>query len=199
MTRRTPSGGNTPSRSRKSIARTIAYATATDDGDKPEPAPAPPEPKPEPAAPEPPKAEAKPESAPAPKPETKPEPKPEPKAEAAPAPAPPAPPPPVEDIGPIYEPLPKPKEIRHDDPDAAAPPPGLVPRGDSRSMRRGAGGSEEFVLLYRYQTFVISRAGVVGKRGVWKVVEYPTMGHASHAYAQECSRLATLGYTDFRG
>ncbi|HTJ45214.1 MAG TPA: hypothetical protein VL463_24075 [Kofleriaceae bacterium] len=105
----------------------------------------------------------------------------------------------AEPLGPIYEPLPKPKEIPVEDPEMSAPPPGIVPRGDSRSFRRREGAVEDFVLIYRFQTFVISRSGVVGKRGRWKVVEYPTMGHASHAYAQECSRLTTQGYNDFRG
>jgi hypothetical protein len=73
-----------------------------------------------------------------------------------------------------------------------------VPRGDSRSFRRQAGGVEDFILIYRFQTFVISRTGVVGKRGRWKVVEYPTMGAASHAYAQECSKLQSQGFVDFR-
>ena len=214
MARRTPTR-DAPPRSRKSIARTIAYSTATGEvGDTaaeatpPEPEAMPAEPEAKPAEPEakPAEAEVKPppksisDAKPAPPPVEKPAPPaPAPPAPAPPAPLAPAPAPPADSLGPIYEPLPKPKEIVHDDPDAAAPPPGLVPRGDSRSFRRGAGAGEEFVLIYRFQTFVISRSGVVGKRGRWKVVEYPTMGAASHAYAQECSRLATLGYTDFRG
>ena len=180
-------------RSRKTVARLVAYSTATGDADKPEPAA---EAKPEPAA------EARPEPAAEARPEPRSEPKAEAKPEPAPAPAPAPKPAPVaadEPIGPIYEPLLKPKEIPVEDPEAAAPPPGVAPRGDSRSMRRAAAGGDEFILIYRFQTFVIQRAGVVGKRGRWKVVEYPTMGHASHAYAQECSRLTMQGFTDHRG
>lgn len=102
-------------------------------------------------------------------------------------------------VGPIYEPLPKPRDITYEDPSSPAPPPGPVPRGDSRSMRRHGDAGEEFILIYRAMNAVISRSGLVGKRGTWKVVEYPTMGHASHAYAQECSRLVGQGFTDFRG
>src|SRR5262249_27355078 len=139
-----------------------------------------------------------PEPAKAHKPEPTPMPAPPPAPAAPVAPAPVAPALAVEP-GPIYEPLLRPKEIPVEDPDAAAPPPGVVPRGDSRSFRRQAGSVEDFVLIYRFQTFVISRAGIVGKRGHWKVVEYPTMAHASHAYAQECSKLQAQGFVDFRG
>jgi hypothetical protein len=69
-----------------------------------------------------------------------------------------------------------------------------VPAGDSRSFRRG----NEFALVYRLQTFVISRVGVVGTRGVWRVVEYPTSPAASNSYARECSRFRDEGYSDYR-
>ena len=55
----------------------------------------------------------------------------------------------------------------------------------------------EFALIYR-QTYVISRFGVVGTRGQWRVVEYPTSASASHAYAKECSRFVSEGFSDYR-
>jgi hypothetical protein len=223
---RRPSAPGAPQRSRKSLQHLVAYSRKAGepagDGDAAPSDDTPVEDKPaddsimspggmteQEASPEagapvpqadeaPPKTEAaKPEPAPPPAP-----------APVAPAPA-PAPPPAVtapapvaaatDELGPIYEPLPKPKDIPVEDPESAAPPPGLVPRGDSRSMRRGAGAAEEFLLIYRFQSFLVSRTGTVGKRGRWKVVEYPTVGHASHAYAQECSRLLGQGFADFRG
>src|SRR5258706_418385 len=78
-----------------------------------------------------------------------------------------------------------------------ARPPGAVPSGDSRSMRRRT-DHYEFALVYRIQTFVISRTGEVGKRGQWRVVEYPTPSSASHAYAKECSRFVSEGFSDYR-
>jgi hypothetical protein len=93
--------------------------------------------------------------------------------------------------------MPGPREIPTGRPDDPARPPGLVPSGDSRSMRRRA-DVHEFALIYRRQTFVISRFGVVGTRGQWRVVEYPTSAAASHAYAKECSRFVSDGFSDYR-
>ena len=73
-------------------------------------------------------------------------------------------------------------------------PPGAVPPGDSRSLRK----DNEFALVYRQGTFVISRFGVVGQRGQWRVVEYPTSASASHSYAKECSRFVAEGFSDYR-
>ena len=93
--------------------------------------------------------------------------------------------------------MPGPREIPEGDPGDPAAPPGRVPAGDSRSMRRRA-DRHELALIYRLQTFVISRFGVVGTRGVWRVVEYPTSASASHAYAKECSRFVSDGFSDYR-
>lgn len=90
--------------------------------------------------------------------------------------------------------MPGPREIPSGEPGDPAPAPGTVPRGDSRSLRRG----DEFALIYRVQTFVISRFGRVGTRGQWRVVEYPTSASASHAYAKEASRFVSEGFTDYR-
>jgi hypothetical protein len=91
--------------------------------------------------------------------------------------------------------MPHPLDIPPGVPADAASAPGLVPRGDSRSMRR----DHLFVLIYRLGTFVVTRAGELGQRGVWRVIEYPTSPAASNAYARECSRWVDTGYTDFRG
>lgn len=100
---------------------------------------------------------------------------------------------------PKFEPLLPPGAIpTDDDPEASAPPPGLAPPGDSRSLRRDQGGGEEFVFIYRSTSFLIQRAGMVGKKGSWSCVEYPHIGSASHAYAQECSRLTGEGFRDLR-
>jgi predicted DNA-binding WGR domain protein len=64
-------------------------------------------------------------------------------------------------------------------------------------MRRRA-ERYEFALIYRSQTFVISRFGTVGTRGQWRVVEYPTSAAAGHAYAKECSRFVADGFSDYR-
>lgn len=93
--------------------------------------------------------------------------------------------------------MPGPREIPAGHPDDAASPPGRVPAGDSRSMRRRA-ERYEFALVYRIQTYVISRVGAVGTRGQWRVVEYPTPTMASHAYAKECSRFVSEGFSDYR-
>jgi hypothetical protein len=90
--------------------------------------------------------------------------------------------------------MPGPREIPDGDPEDKAEPPGHVPRGDSRSLRRG----NEFALIYRVQTSVISRFGVVGTRGQWRVVEYPTPSAASNSYAKECSRFVAEGFSDYR-
>jgi hypothetical protein len=90
--------------------------------------------------------------------------------------------------------MPGPREIPGGAPTDPAPAPGAVPPGDSRSLRRGT----DFALIYRVGTFVISRSGTVGVRGQWRVVEYPTLPAASHAYAQEASRFVTEGFTDYR-
>jgi len=90
--------------------------------------------------------------------------------------------------------MPGPREIPGGEPNDPAPAPGTVPRGDSRSLRRG----NEFALIYRVQTFVITRTGVVGTRGQWRVVEYPTSSAASHAYAKEASRFVSEGFSDYR-
>jgi predicted DNA-binding WGR domain protein len=93
--------------------------------------------------------------------------------------------------------MPGPREIPAGRPDDPASPPGQVPAGDSRSMRRRT-DVYEFALIYRIQTYVISRFGVVGTRGQWRVVEYPTSAAAGHAYAKECSRFVSDGFSDYR-
>jgi hypothetical protein len=91
--------------------------------------------------------------------------------------------------------MPGPREIPTGSPDDPAAPPGVVPPGDSRSLRRHG----EFALVYRQDTFVITRTGTVGTRGAWRVVEYPTSAAAGHAYAKECSRFVSEGFSDYRG
>jgi hypothetical protein len=93
--------------------------------------------------------------------------------------------------------MPGPREIPDGHPDDPASPPGRVPPGDSRSLRRRV-DRHEFALVYRIQTYVISRVGVVGTRGQWRVVEYPTPTMASHAYAKQCSRFVSEGFSDYR-
>jgi len=93
--------------------------------------------------------------------------------------------------------MPGPREIPPGNPDEPAPPPGFVPPGDSRSLRRRT-DAHEFALIYRVQTHVIVRFGKVGTRGQWRVVEYPTSASASHAYAKECSRFVSDGFSDYR-
>lgn len=90
--------------------------------------------------------------------------------------------------------MPGPKDIPGGEPEDVAPAPGKVPRGDSRSFRRGG----EFALVYRIDTYVISRIGPVGKRGQWRVIEYPTTLAASNYYARECSRYVSEGFSDYR-
>jgi hypothetical protein len=105
-----------------------------------------------------------------------------------------APPPLV--LGTVEDPahMPGPKQIPAGNPDDPAPAPGTVPPGDSRSLRRG----DEFALIYRVGTCVISRSGRMGTRGQWRVVEYPTYAFASSAYAKECSRFVSEGFSDYR-
>ena len=93
--------------------------------------------------------------------------------------------------------MPGPREIPAGSPEDPAAPPGRVPPGDSRSLRKRS-ESYEFALIYRLTTFVITRFGVVGTRGQWRVVEYPTSASASHAYAKECSRFVSEGFSDYR-
>ena len=85
------------------------------------------------------------------------------------------------------------------DPNADADPPGIAPPGDSRSFRRfNDDGVEEFLLIYRDSTFLIIRAGVVGKEGTWTVKSMPSQGAAAHHYAVECSDFTSQGYYDLR-
>ena len=44
----------------------------------------------------------------------------------------------------------------------------------------------------------ITRSGVVGTRGQWRVVEYPTSASAANSYAKECSRFVSEGFSDYR-
>jgi hypothetical protein len=99
-------------------------------------------------------------------------------------------------LGAVEEPthMPGPKDVPAGSPDDPAPAPGRVPPGDSRSLRRG----NDFALVYRVGTCVISRTGVVGTRGQWRVVEYPTSAFASSSYAKECSRFVSEGFSDYR-
>lgn len=90
--------------------------------------------------------------------------------------------------------MPPAKTIPTGNPTDPALPPGRVPAGDSRSFRRG----DEFALVYRQGTCVISRFGTVGQRGQWRVVEYPTSASASNSYAKECSRFVAEGFSDYR-
>ncbi|MBP9085619.1 MAG: hypothetical protein KBG15_05840 [Kofleriaceae bacterium] len=91
--------------------------------------------------------------------------------------------------------MPHPRDLPSGFPTDAARPPGMVPRGDSRSLRRGT----VFALVYRLGTYVITRTGEIGQRGVWRVVDYPTTIAGSGAYAREASRWVDAGFTDFRG
>ncbi|MEJ7603865.1 MAG: hypothetical protein WKG01_38650 [Kofleriaceae bacterium] len=93
--------------------------------------------------------------------------------------------------------MPGPRDIPAGSPEDPAAPPGRVPPGDSRSLRKRS-DSYEFALIYRLATFVITRFGAVGTRGQWRVVEYPTSASASHAYAKECSRFVSEGFSDYR-
>jgi len=117
-------------------------------------------------------------------------------APPAPEPAPPAPAP----AAPALEltELPAPDAIVRSDPRAPAPPPGHVPPGDSRSLRRRRGDTDEFALIYRHESHLILRTGEVGTAGEWRDTEYPTIAAAAHAYALETSRLVGEGFYDYR-
>lgn len=91
-----------------------------------------------------------------------------------------------------------PRFIQKWDPNTPAPPPAKAPPGDSRSFRRRGESGEEFVLIYRAQTFLIRRAGRVGVLGTWTITDYPHVGAAAHAYAQQCSELTAAGFRDLR-
>ncbi|CAN5870655.1 hypothetical protein BH11MYX3_BH11MYX3_24060 [soil metagenome] len=98
--------------------------------------------------------------------------------------------------GTIEEPtqMPGPRDVPGGNVTDPAPPPGLVPAGDSRSLRKGS----EFALIYRQGAAVITRFGTVGQRGQWRVVEYPTPASASNSYAKEVSRYIGEGFSDYR-
>lgn len=90
--------------------------------------------------------------------------------------------------------MPPARGIPAGNPEDLASPPGRVPSGDSRSLRKDT----EFALIYRVGTAVITRSGVVGTRGRWRVVDYPTSSSASNAYAKEVSRFVAEGFSDYR-
>lgn len=90
--------------------------------------------------------------------------------------------------------MPGPRDVPGGNVTDPAAPPGRVPSGDSRSLRKG----NEFALVYRQGTAVITRFGTVGQRGQWRVVEYPTPASASNSYAKEVSRYVGDGFTDYR-
>ncbi len=90
--------------------------------------------------------------------------------------------------------MPDARQIPDGNPSDPARPPGHVPRGDSRSLRR----DDEFALIYRRGSFVISRFGKLGTRGQWRVVEYPTPSAAATSYAKESSRFVSEGFSDYR-
>ena len=90
--------------------------------------------------------------------------------------------------------MPGPRDVPGGNVTDAAAPPGLVPPGDSRSLRKG----NEFALIYRQGSAVITRFGTIGQRGQWRVVEYPTPASASNSYAKEVSRYVGDGFTDYR-
>ena len=119
---------------------------------------------------------------------------------AAPAPEPAAAQPPVPRPDPAaeFEALLRPTDIQRWDPGTPAAPPAKAPPGDSRSFRRRGENGEEFVLIYRSGSFLIRRAGRVGVMGTWTVTEYPNIGSAAHAYAQQCSDLVHTGFRDLR-
>ncbi len=99
--------------------------------------------------------------------------------------------------GSVEEPtqMPGPREVPGGNVTDPATPPGLVPAGDSRSLRMG----NEFALVYRQGAAMITRFGTVGQRGQWRVVEYPTPASASSSYAKEVSRYIGDGFSDYRG
>jgi hypothetical protein len=113
--------------------------------------------------------------------------------------APPPPPPepaPIRDLGDIDH-LPSPSQIVRGAAEDPEPPPGRAPRGDCRSLQRvRTGAPTYFALVYRHETALITRTGLVGLRGDWRVLEYPTTTAAARANAQECARLGAEGYHD---
>jgi hypothetical protein len=130
------------------------------------------------------KSEAKPAE------EAKPEP-----AQPAPEPAPAAPA--AATAEPVYAELPRARDIDTDvSPDSPAPAPGIAPPGDSRSFRRTGPSGEEFLLIYREHSHLITRSGIVGKHGTWSIVDYPNQGSAANAYAHKCSEYAADGFDD---
>jgi hypothetical protein len=108
-----------------------------------------------------------------------------------------APPPDLDTTAEFAELIP-PRFIQNWDPNTPAPAPAKAPPGDSRSFRRRQDGVEEFVLIYRAQTFLVRRSGRVGVLGTWTMTEYPHVGAAAHAYAQQCSELSAAGFRDLR-
>ena len=105
-------------------------------------------------------------------------------------------PPEVPTPGSVEDPtfMPAPRAVPDGAPGDPGTSPGRVPPGDSRSLRR----ANEFALIYRDGSAVISRSGTLGTRGEWRVVEYPTTASASNAYAKECSRFVADGFSDYR-
>lgn len=93
--------------------------------------------------------------------------------------------------------MPEPPDVPPGEPSDRCAPPGLVPAGDSRSLRKRA-ERYEFALIYRRGTFIVTRTGEVGTRGVWRVVEYPTASAAGHAYAKQSSAFVSEGFSDYR-
>jgi hypothetical protein len=88
--------------------------------------------------------------------------------------------------------------VKVGNPSTAELPPGPAPMGDARSLRR-MGDEPEFAMVYRDKNAVVSRRGPIGRRGICRVVNYPTSAGAAHAYAQECSRLIGEGFADYVG
>jgi hypothetical protein len=88
--------------------------------------------------------------------------------------------------------LPAPEDLVAGDPTSPSPPPGRVPPGDSRSLRLDG----QFALIYRHGASLVSRRGMIGQRGVHRVVDYPGPIQAAAAYAAECSRLRAQGFVD---
>ena len=62
------------------------------------------------------------------------------------------------------------------------------------------GGLFALIVMREFAPLVcaIVMAGVVGTRGQWRVVEYPTSASAGSSYAKECSRFVSEGFSDYR-
>lgn len=215
-------GKPTPEKSKIERVRPLAYSRrqkGEGGGDKDEPADAPKDADASKGEAKPPEADVKPAPAEAAKPSEPPEivpppPKGEPWPDATPQPMRPVDPPararsetiamPPELVmggppavpGTVEDPtrMPGPHGMPPGNPTDPALPPGRVPAGDSRSLRKG----NEFALIYRQGTAVITRFGTVGQRGQWRVVEYPTPASASTSYAKEVSRFVGDGFSDYR-